>query len=77
MHGYASRLAVEGITANAVAPALVETEMSAAVPGVRPDVLPVRRFGSAAEVADLCVAVLGNGFVTGQTIQVNGGAYFT
>ena len=35
------------------------------------------RFGRPEEVADLAVAVLANGFVTGQTIQVNGGAYFT
>ncbi len=77
MHGYASRLAAEGITANAIAPALVETDMISAVPGVRPEALPVRRFGTPEEVAELAVAVLSNGFVTGQTIQVNGGAYFT
>ncbi len=77
MHGYAARLAVEGITANAIAPALVETEMVAAIPGVRPEALPVRRFGKVQEVADLAVAVIANGFVTGQTVQVNGGAYFT
>jgi len=77
MHGYASRLASEEITSNAIAPALIETEMIAAVPGVRPEALPVRRFGTPEEVADLAVAVLSNGFVTGQTVQVNGGAYFT
>lgn len=77
MHGYAARLAAEGITANAIAPALVETEILAALPGARPEALPVRRFGTAEEVAELAVAVLANGFVTGQTIQVNGGAYFT
>src|SRR5512138_70099 len=68
MHGYASRLAAEGVTANAIAPALIETDMIAAVPGVRPEALPVRRFGTPDEVADLAVAMLGNGFVTGQTI---------
>ncbi len=77
MHGYASRLAAEGITANAVAPALIETEMIGAVPGVRPEALPVRRFGTPEEVAEIAVAVLASGYVTGQTIQVNGGAYFT
>ena len=77
MHGYASRLAAEGITANAIAPALIETEMIAAAAGVRPEALPVRRFGRAEEVADVAVAVLENGFVTGQTVQVNGGVYFT
>jgi 3-oxoacyl-[acyl-carrier protein] reductase len=77
MHGYAARLAGEGITANAIAPALVETDMIAAVPGLRPEALPVRRLGTVEEVAGLCVAVLENGYVTGQTIQVNGGVYFT
>jgi 3-oxoacyl-[acyl-carrier protein] reductase len=77
MHGYAARLAAEGITANAIAPALIETEMVAAIPGVRPEALPLRRLGTVEEVAELTVAVLANGFVTGQTIQVNGGVYFT
>lgn len=77
MHGYASRLAAEGVTANAIAPALIETDMIEAIPGLRPEALPIRRFGAPEEVAELAVAVLSNGFVTGQTIQVNGGAYFT
>jgi len=77
MHGYASRFAADGVTANAIAPALIETDMIAAVRGVSPEMLPVRRFGTAKEVANLAVAMLENGFVTGQTIQVNGGAYFT
>jgi 3-oxoacyl-[acyl-carrier protein] reductase len=51
--------------------------MIAGVPGVRPEALPVQRFGRPEEVAELAVAVVSDGFVTGQTIQVNGGAYFT
>lgn len=76
-HGYASLLAGEGITSNVIAPALVETEMIAANPRARPERIPVRRFGRPDEVADLAVAVLANGYVTGQTLQVNGGVYFT
>jgi 3-oxoacyl-[acyl-carrier protein] reductase len=76
-HGYAALLAGEGITSNVIAPALVETEMIAANPRARPERIPVRRFGRPAEVADLAVAVLANGYVTGQTVQVNGGVYFT
>lgn len=76
MHSYAKDLAREGITANAIAPALIETEMLAA--GVaRPEAVPVGRFGTADEVAALVVAVAKNGYITGQTIQVNGGAYLT
>lgn len=76
MHSYASQLAREGITANAIAPALIETEMLAA--GVaKPDRIPVGRFGTTDEVAALVVAIASNAYITGQTIQVNGGVYMT
>jgi 3-oxoacyl-[acyl-carrier protein] reductase len=77
MHSYAALLAAEGITANAVASALIETEMLAGNAAARPDRLPVGRFGTTEEVADVVVAVAANGLVTGQTIQVNGGLYMT
>lgn len=76
-HAYAARLAGEGITANVLAPALVETEMIRSNPGARPDRIPVGRFGAPEEVAALAVAIAENGYVTGQTVQVNGGLYFT
>ncbi len=74
-HAYASRLAGEGITANVIAPALIE--MVTNNPRARPDLIPVGRFGRCAEVADLLVAIAANGYITGQTINVNGGWYFT
>jgi 3-oxoacyl-[acyl-carrier protein] reductase len=77
MHAYASRLAGAGITADVVAPALIETEMIRDNPRARPELIPVGRFGRGAEVADLIVALAGNGYVTGQTINVNGGWYFS
>ncbi len=76
-HAYAVALAPEGITANVLAPALVHTEMIASNPHATPDRIPVGRFGRPEEVAELAVAVLSNAYVTGQTIQVNGGVYFT
>jgi 3-oxoacyl-[acyl-carrier protein] reductase len=76
-HAYAVRLAGEGITSNVIAPALVETEMIASNPRARPDRVPVGRFGRPEEVGELAVAILSNGYVTGQTVQVNGGVYFT
>ncbi len=76
-HGYAVRLASEGITANVIAPALVETEMITSNPRARPDRVPIGRYGRPEEVAQLAVAVVSNGYVTGQTFQVNGGVYFT
>jgi 3-oxoacyl-[acyl-carrier protein] reductase len=77
MHSYASLLAREGITANAIAPALIETEMLAGNPAAVPERLPVGRFGTPEEVAGIVVAVASNAFITGQTIQVNGGIYMT
>jgi 3-oxoacyl-[acyl-carrier protein] reductase len=76
-HFYASRLAKEGITVNSIAPALVETEMVTANPNARPDRLPVGRYGAPREVADVAVMLAANGFLTGQTINVNGGWYMS
>jgi len=72
-HFYARRLAREGITVNAIAPALVETEMVTSNPNARPDYIPVGRYGSPAEVAAVAVMLARNGYITGQTINVNGG----
>ena len=75
--GYASRLAGEGITVNAVAPGPIETEM--AEPLKQTDAvtrIPVGRFGGADEVAQAVLMVLANGFITGQTIGINGGMLY-
>jgi 3-oxoacyl-[acyl-carrier protein] reductase len=77
VHSYASSLAKEGITANAIAPALIETEMLAGNLAIRAERIPVGRFGTPDEVASMVLAVASNPYVTGQTIQVNGGIYMT
>jgi 3-oxoacyl-[acyl-carrier protein] reductase len=74
---YARQLAKEGITVNAIAPALVGTEMVLSNPHVKPDIIPVGRFGTVEECADVAVLLAGNGYITGQTIGVNGGLYLT
>jgi 3-oxoacyl-[acyl-carrier protein] reductase len=76
-HFYASRLAKEGITVNAIAPALIETEMVTSNPNARPDLIPVERYGMPEEVADVAVMLAKNGYITGQTINVNGGWYMS
>lgn len=76
-HAYASLLAGEGITVNAIAPALIETEMIAGHPKARPERIPVGRFGTVAEVAEAAVMLARNAYITGQTINVNGGLYMT
>jgi 3-oxoacyl-[acyl-carrier protein] reductase len=77
MHYYAAHLASEGITANAIAPGPISTDMSAALPQLRPDMIPVGRFGTAEEVAEAAVMLARNGYITGQTINVNGGRYLS
>ena len=76
-HSYAALLAKEGITVNAIAPALIETEMITSNPQARPDLIPLGRFGTVEEAADVVVVLAANGYITGQTISVNGGWYMT
>ena len=75
--GYAARLAKDGVTVNAVAPALIDTEMMAAQREQMAARVPVGRLGSAEEVAAIVVAVAANAYVTGETVQVNGGLQFS
>jgi 3-oxoacyl-[acyl-carrier protein] reductase len=74
---YAGQLAKEGITANAIAPALVETDMVTSNLKARRELIPVGRFGAPDEVADVVVMLAQNGYITGQTINVNGGWYMS
>ena len=76
-HFYAQRFAKEGITANSIAPALVETEMVTSNLNTRPERIPIGRFGAVGEVADVAVMLVTNGYITGQTINVNGGWYMS
>jgi 3-oxoacyl-[acyl-carrier protein] reductase len=73
--GYAARLVKEGITVNAVAPSLIATDMlpSAAEAAAK---VPLGRLGTPEEVAQAVLMVMGNPYITGQTIQVNGGMHF-
>jgi 3-oxoacyl-[acyl-carrier protein] reductase len=76
-HSYAALLAKEGITVNAIAPALIETEMVTSNPLVTPALILVGRFGTMDEVADAVALLATNGYITGQTINVNGGCYMS
>jgi len=77
MHSYASQLVKEGITANVISPALVETDMVRSDLRVEPTRIPVGRFGRPEEVAEVAVMLARNSYITGQAINVNGGLYPT
>jgi 3-oxoacyl-[acyl-carrier protein] reductase len=76
-HSYASLLAKEGITVNAIAPALIETDMVTTNPNASPERLPVGFFGAPEEIGRVAVVLAESEFITGQTISVNGGWYMT
>jgi 3-oxoacyl-[acyl-carrier protein] reductase len=74
---YASR----GITVNAVAPGFIETDMTTSITGELKEKMlagvPLGRVGRAEEIAAAIVYLCSDeaGYVTGQTLRVNGGMY--
>ncbi len=76
-HSCASAFIREGITVHAIAPALIETDMVTSNPNASPDLIPMGHFGSVDDVASVAVMLATNGYMTGQTISVNGGWYMS
>jgi 3-oxoacyl-[acyl-carrier protein] reductase len=75
-HFLASRVAADGVTVNAIAPALIEeTGMLPGDPGELAANVPVGRLGTPGEVADLALALIRNGYVTNQVVSVDGGIH--
>jgi 3-oxoacyl-[acyl-carrier protein] reductase len=76
MHFLAARAAPDGVTVNAIAPALIEdTGMLPGDPGELSQRIPVRRLGRPAEVADFAMAVIRNGYITNQVMSIDGGMH--
>jgi 3-oxoacyl-[acyl-carrier protein] reductase len=79
----ARELGSRGITVNAVAPGFIETDMTRALSAEQraaySSQIPLGRFGEAADVAHavLFLASAQAGYVTGQTLHVNGGMYMS
>ena len=77
----ARELAHWNILVNAVAPGLIETDMTASLPAEARETLlgqvPLKRIGVARDVAEVVRFLAGDGaaYITGQTIHVNGGLY--
>jgi 3-oxoacyl-[acyl-carrier protein] reductase len=76
-HSCASSFIKDGITVNAIAPALIETDMVTSNPNASPRLIPMGHFGKVDDVASIAVMLAGNKYITGQTISVNGGWYMT
>jgi 3-oxoacyl-[acyl-carrier protein] reductase len=74
--GYAARLVTQGITVNAVAPSLIETDMVRSGLAASPSRIPLGRFGSSEEVAQVVLVLVGNAYMTGQTVALSGGMSF-
>lgn len=83
--GFTKSLAREvahfGITVNAIAPGFINTEMTQKLPEQVREVwlnqVPMKRWGEPEEVAQLVcfLASKGAGYITGQTIHINGGLF--
>jgi 3-oxoacyl-[acyl-carrier protein] reductase len=74
--GYAARLVKDGITVNAVAPSLIETDMVRSGVASSPARIPLGRFGTSEEVAQVVLMLICNGYMTGQTVALSGGMAF-
>jgi 3-oxoacyl-[acyl-carrier protein] reductase len=75
---YALRLAPEGVTVNAIAPGLIDTEMGKPLleAGVATRI-PIGRAGTGDEIAQAVLLVVRNAYMTGQTVAINGGSLFS
>jgi 3-oxoacyl-[acyl-carrier protein] reductase len=75
-HFLATRVAGEGVTVNAIAPALItDTGMLPGEPDELRSRVPVGRLGQPDEVADLALAMLRNPYLTNQVVSLDGGMY--
>jgi 3-oxoacyl-[acyl-carrier protein] reductase len=74
--GYAARVVEDGVTVNAVAPSLIATEMIKPHRLANLPRIPVGRLGEVEEIASVVLMVVGNAYMTGQTVAANGGLHF-
>lgn len=74
---FAKELAADSITVNVVAPGPIASAMTTDFPATLRGLIPVGRMGAAADVADAVTFLAGEaaGFITGEVLDVNGGAW--
>ena len=71
-------VAKRNITANCVAPGVIETDMTSDIPvEIIKEIIPMKRMGTATEVASLVNYLFSEdaSYITGQVISVNGGMF--
>lgn len=70
-------VAKRNITVNCIAPGIIETDMTEDIPEEAIKQVPLKRMGTAKEVASLVNYLMSEdaGYITGQVISVNGGLY--
>jgi len=75
----AKELSSRGITCNAIAPGFIETDMTAALNSDTKDkyinMIPLRRAGSADDVASLVLFLASASYITGEVVKIDGGLY--
>jgi 3-oxoacyl-[acyl-carrier protein] reductase len=77
MHHYASALREHGVTVNAIAPALIATDMWPDMGRLEVQSMPLGRFGKPHDVAEVVAMLVSNRYMTGQTLRVDAGRYVT
>ena len=85
LEGYTRSLSLElgsrGITVNSVAPGFIKTDMTEEIEAANQramlDLIPLGRFGEVSEVAAVVAFLCDDaaGYITGETIHINGGLY--
>jgi 3-oxoacyl-[acyl-carrier protein] reductase len=78
VHYLARRLAPDGVTVNAIAPALIRDTGDLSELGDVEELarkVPVGRLGTPAEVADMALAMLRNAYMTNQVVLLDGGMH--
>jgi 3-oxoacyl-[acyl-carrier protein] reductase len=79
VHGFAKELGPRGITVNAVAPGVIETDMTTKIIAERGDQIrattPLGRIGQPDDIAGIVAFLASNdaGWITGRTILADGG----
>lgn len=77
MHYYANYLLGQKITANAIAPALIESDMVRQMTLPPPSEMPLGRLGRPEELWPVVRMLIETEYITGQTIHLNAGRYMT